>query len=219
LTFIPPVTVLLGWVFILYAYKNVSILSSYAISSVAIYLTMTWIAMGIFQIDGDSEKHILFFTIGKKSLFVLGKFLTCFLVWIPLFLFAEFFPLVTHSFNGEMTLIHAGLSLYSHFILGMLGVIIGALCSATKLSTKRYAWLTAVLILVISMATPSILEGVSALRYVLWLFPPVTQVITYLNQGDGIHLSSLFWVETSLVLIYVAIGYIAITWLILKREH
>ncbi|KAA9023974.1 hypothetical protein [Niallia endozanthoxylica] len=65
LKFIPPTVFFLTWIFILYAYNNAPILSSYGVSSIALYLVMTWITMTIFTLEADSEKHILFSQLGR----------------------------------------------------------------------------------------------------------------------------------------------------------
>ncbi|MFB6465392.1 hypothetical protein ACE38V_01095 [Cytobacillus sp. Hz8] len=219
LKFIPPVTVFLGWVFILYAYKNVPILSSYAVSSIALYLTMAWIAMTIFTLEEESEKHILFLQLGSKRLFFVGKWLACFIVAFPLFLFAEFYSIVMRNFHGSLSGIHYGLSIYSHWMLAIFGIMVGTLFSATRFALKKYAWLGAVLVLVISLAYESLAEfGVWA-KVVLWVFPPVLFVISYLSGGDTVSLGGHFWWDQAIVVGYGLIGGVLLVWLFLRKER
>lgn len=216
---IPPITVYLAWVFILYAYKYVPILSSYAVSSIALYLTMSWIAMTIFTLEEESEKHILFANLGSKQSYLLGKWITCGVIWLPLFLFAQFYPIIAGNFKDSVSEIHYGLSFYSHFLLGVFGVMVGTLFSATRFATKKYAWLSAVLVLVISLANESLVEFAVWLKAALWIFPPVISVISYLSDGDTLVLGGDFWWNLGLVVGYALVGGALLIWLYMRKER
>ena len=157
LKFIPPFVIFFVWVFILYAYKNVPILSSYAASSIAMYLIMTWITMSVFTLEEESEKHILISHLKRKAGYLFGKWLTILVVMIPLLLFAIFFPIITESFRGNMSVRLYAYAFYSHLIFMAFGILVGTLFSATKLATKKYAWLSSVFIIVVSLSSKSII--------------------------------------------------------------
>ena len=78
LRMIPPITIFCVWIIVLYIYKGVPILSSYAVTSITVYLIMTWLTMTVFSIEEESEKHILFVHLGNKKLYLWGKWATCF---------------------------------------------------------------------------------------------------------------------------------------------
>ncbi|PLR97571.1 hypothetical protein [Bacillus sp. T33-2] len=217
--FIPPVTVFLGWVFILYAYKHVPILSSYAVSSIVLYLMMTWIAMSVFSLEDDSEKHILFSHLGQKTKFLFGKWLIC-LIWLAaLFLFAELFPIVTNSFKGEMTGVHLGLSFYSHLAIGIYGILVGTFFAVATFASRRYAWLAAMLVLMVSLASESLAEALPLVKWILWLFPPVVKVIAWLGEGDVVHLEGAFWNDALISIAYIIIGAIVVMWSFKRKEQ
>lgn len=219
LKFIPSFTVFGVWIFILYAYKNVPILSSYAVSSIAIYLTMCWVGLTLFSLEEDSEKHILFAAIMKKELFLLGKWLTALILFIPLFLLAEFFPIFTNSFKGDVSLSHYGLSFYSHLLLALLGLFVAGLFSLTNFAVKRYAWLSAVFVLVVSLAERSIIEAFSFSKWILWIFPPALKVIQPLSGDDFIVLGKEFLVNLIMIIFYLIAGYAVLLKLFLKRHQ
>ncbi|WP_428911636.1 hypothetical protein [Niallia sp. Krafla_26] len=218
LKFIPPVFLFLAWVFILYAYKNVPILSSYAVSSIALYLTMTWITMSIFTQDEESEKHILMAHLGKKVKYLFGKWLTILVVMIPLLLFAIFFPIITDSFKEGVSITLYAFAFYSHVIFSVFGILVGNLFSATKLATKKYAWLSAVFVIVVSLASKSIIEISMWFKWILWIFPPVFKVIEYMEADDHVLIHSAFVIDNALVVFYVIIGAAILVFLYLKKE-
>ncbi|MCH7323281.1 ABC transporter permease [Solibacillus sp. MA9] len=219
LKFIPPVVIFFVWVFILYAYKNVPILSSYAASSIAMYLIMTWITMAIFTMDEESEKHILISHLKRKVSYLFGKWLTILVVMIPLLLFAIFFPIITESFKGNMSIKLYAYAFYSHLVFMSFGILVGTLFSATKISTKKYAWLSSVLIIVVSLASKSIIEISLFFKWILWVFPPVFKVIGFMEGEDQVLINIPLIIDSVFVVIYLIIGAVMLVSLFIKKER
>ncbi|MGN7477983.1 hypothetical protein ACTHOQ_09005 [Solibacillus silvestris] len=219
LKFIPPFIAFFVWVFILYAYKNVPILSSYGASSIAMYLIMTWITMSIFTLDEESEKHILISHLKRKVSYLFGKWLTILVVMLPLLLFAIFFPIITESFKGNMSLMLYAYAFYSHLVFMTFGILVGTLFSATKLATKKYAWLSAVLIIVISLSAKSIIEISLFFKWILWVFPPVFKVIGYMEGEDQVLINIPVILDSVFVVIYIIIGTVILISLFMKKER
>ena len=219
MTFIPPAVIFIAWIFILYAYKNVPILSSYGVASIALYLCMTWITMAMFQLEEESEKYILFTHLGSKMKFFIGKWLTALIFMFSLSLFSILFPIATSSFKGEMTLGLLVMTIYSHVSFAFFGIIIGTLFSATSLALKKYAWLSAVFVIVISLASKSLLETFEPLKWILWITPPIFRVIEYMGDMELIILEKGFFVDLIIVFIYIVIFSGLAMLLFFKRER
>jgi hypothetical protein len=219
LKFIPPVTVFLAWVFILYAYKYVPILSSYGVSSIALYFIMSWISMIIFKMEEESEKHILFTHLGSKVGFLLGKWMTILIVMFPLLLFAIYYPIITESFKGQMSLVLYGFSFYSHIVFAAFGILVGTLFSATKLATKKYAWLSAVFVVVVSLSSKSIIEMTLVFKWLLWIFPPVFEVIDHMEGGESIILKEKLLLNFIFVVGYILIATLLNIFLFRRKER
>ncbi len=219
MTLIPPAIVFFAWIFILYAYENAPILSSYGVSSIALYLCMTWITMAIFQLEEESEKHILFSHLRGKVIFFIGKWLTAFIFMLPLSLFSILYPLVTSSFHGKMTFNLLNMTIYSHFIFSFFGILVGTLFSATTLALKKYSWLSAVFVLVVSLASKSLIEIIEPLRWILWIFPPIFRVIEHMGDADLLVIEQGFFVDLFVVFVYVVAFSSLAVFLFLKRER
>ena len=219
LKFIPPFAIFFVWVFILYAYKNVPILSSYGASSIAMYLIMTWITMSIFTLDEESEKHILISHLKRKVSYLFGKWLTILVIMMPLLLFAIFYPIFTESFKGDMSLKLYVYAFYSHLSFMTFGILVGTLFSATKLATKKYAWLSSVLIIVVSLSSKSIIEISSFFKWIMWIFPPVFKVIGYMEGEDQVLLNTSVIIDSVFVAIYLIIVAVMLVSLFRKKER
>ena len=61
--------------------------------------------------------------------------------------------------------------------------------------------------IVISLAYEGIVEKVSFVKWLLWLFPPVTQVLNYLNMGDSVQIGGDFWINFGVATVYSIIGF------------
>lgn len=218
LKFIPPVVLFFIWVFILYAYKNVPILSSYGASTIAMYLIMTWITMSIFTLDEESEKHILISHLNRKQNYLIGKWLTILLIMIPLLLIAIFFPIISDSFKGNMSFHLYAYAIYSHLTFTAFGMLVGTLFSATKLATKKYAWLSSALIIVVSLASKSIIEISVLFKWILWIFPPVFKVVEYMEGEDQVLINNALIMDIVFVFIYILIGAVMLVSLFMKKE-
>ncbi|WP_232700015.1 hypothetical protein [Brevibacillus daliensis] len=218
LKFIPPVVIFLAWVFIFYSYKGVPILSSYAVTSIAMYLIMTWITMSIFTLDEESEKHILISHLRRKVNYLFGKWITILIVMIPLLLFAIFFPIITGSFKGFMSIKLYIYTFYSHFVFLAFGILVGTLFSATKLATKKYAWLSSVFIIVVSLSSKPIIKMMAFSKWILWIFPPVFKVIEHMEGEDQLLINKPIIFDSVFVVVYLIIGAIMLVPLFLKKE-
>lgn len=218
LKFIPPVVIFCAWVFILYAYKNVPILSSYAVSSIVMYLIMTWITMSIFTLDEESEKHILISHLRRKVSYLFGKWLTILVIMIPLLLFAVFFPIIIESFEGNMSVKLYIYTFYSHLVFSSFGILVGTLFSATKLATKKYAWLSSVFIIVVSLSSKSIIEMMAFSKWILWIFPPVFKVTDYMEGDSQLLLNKPIIFDSIFVVVYLIIGAVMLVPLFLNKE-
>ena len=108
---------------------------------------------------------------------------------------------------------------YSHIAFTTFGIIVGTLFSATKLATKKYAWLSSVLIIVVSLSSKSIVEISSFFKWIMWVFPPVFNVVGYMEGEDQVLLNSSVIIDSVFVTIYIIIGAVMLTSLFIIKER
>lgn len=214
---IPPAATFFIWIFVLYHYSGVEILSSYAVTSIVLYLVTTWISMNLFSMEEEAEKNILYVQVGKIR-YLLGKWIIILLIAIVLALFAIFYPILLDSFKEAVQPIHLGLSILIHLLLAIFGILVGSFSSITSLIPKRYAWLSAVLIIAISLSYDGIVEKLSLLKWLLLIFPPVVNVINFFEPDDLNYFGKEFWTISSFGVIYCIIIFFSLVKLFLKKE-
>lgn len=103
-----------------------------------------------------------------------------------------------------MTGFHYLFSFSSHWIMAMFGILVGSFFSVSRFSSSRYAWLSAVLVIVISLAHESLVEFQPMLEWVLLVLPPVAVVLKYMGDGD-----ILIGIDTLIDIIHVVLYVIA----------
>lgn len=214
---IPPAATFFIWIFVLYHYSGVEILSSYAVTSIVLYLVTTWISMNLFSMEEESEKNLLFVQVGKVK-YLLGKWIISMLIALVLMLFAIFYPILLDSFKEAVQPIHLVLSILIHLLLAIFGILVGSFSSITSLIPKRYTWLSAVLIIAISLSYDGIVEKLSFLKWLLLLFPPLVNVIHFFEPDDLNHFGKEFWIISSFAAIYSIIALFSLVKLFLKKE-
>ncbi|WP_144510735.1 hypothetical protein [Bacillus sp. FJAT-22090] len=215
---IPPLTLFVIWVIIFYAYRGLPIISSYAVTSTVIYLTITWIAMNIFSMEEETEKQMLFIQLGNKSRYLWGKWTICFLTSLLLMLFAISYPLLMSNFKGTIQPIQVLLSVYCHTFLSVFGILVGSFSSITSFTMKKYTWLIAVLVIVLSISYEGIVEKLPLLKWVLFIFPPVVNVIKSMGDDETVHIGTDFWIMLIWTITYTIIGFFIIGKLFLRKE-
>ncbi|GIN70234.1 hypothetical protein J14TS2_07090 [Bacillus sp. J14TS2] len=219
LKWIPPVVVYFIWVFVFYTYQGVPILSSYAVTSITLLFISTWITMGIFSLENESEKQLLFVQLSSKLRYLCGKWCICLLVVIPLLIFAIFYPILIQAFKLPVTPIHFGFTLYGHFYLALSGIFVGSLFSATGFAQKKYSWLAAMLVNIITIVSEGMIERLTILKWPLYLFPPIGKLISYFQEGDEIILNNEILFVSIWGMVYLILGFVIVTQLFLRKER
>ncbi|MCG3089838.1 hypothetical protein [Sporosarcina cyprini] len=218
LTFIPPVTLFGAWVIIFYTYSGVPIMSSYVITSVSMYLVMTWVAMNVFSLEEETEKNLLIVQLKGKRAFLIGKWVVCFLVAAVLGSFALVYPLVFSIFKEPIQPVQLMAAIYGHLVCASFGILVGSFFSTLNIESKRFAWLSAMFVIVISLAAEGIVEKASFFKWLLLPFPAIYQVILHFTDDTPYVVGDSFWLDTLWVMVYVAAGLFLTMKLFLKRE-
>ncbi|MDW0116812.1 hypothetical protein QTL97_07700 [Sporosarcina thermotolerans] len=218
LTFIPPLTLFIGWIIVFYTYSGVPIMSSYAVTCISLYLVMTWVAMNVFALEGESEKNLLFVQLPNKRDYLWGKWVVCFLVASILGLIAIAYPMLISSFKGTVRLVHIGAAIYGHLFFAVFGIIVGSFFSNIKMESKKFAWLSAMLVIAVSIAYEGIVEKVYIFKWILLPFPPVSQFLMHFTD-DALLIDKNFWLDAAWVVCYSFIYFLVITRMFYRKER
>lgn len=210
LTIIPPLTLFIGWIILFYTYSDVPIMSSYAVTCISLYLVMTWVAMNVFALEGESEMNLLFVQLPSKRDYLWGKWVVCFLIALILGFIAMVYPLLLNSFKETPQFVHLSLAIYGHFFFAVFGILVGSFFSNSKVESKKFAWLSVMLVIAISIAQEGIIGKANIFKWLLLPFPPVSQILLHFTD-ESLVIGKGFWMDAAWVVCYSFILLLVIT--------
>jgi hypothetical protein len=132
--------------------------------------------------------------------------------------FAVFYPIILSSFKEKIQPIHLGLSIVIHLILAMFGIIVGSFSSIFSFVTKKYTWLLAVLVIVVTISYEGIVEKLDILKWFFVPFPPVVNIINFFVKDDLQYFGIEFWIYSAFGCVYSIIAFNVLIYLFLKKE-
>ena len=178
-----------------YTYSGVPIMSSYAVTCISLYLVMTWVAMNIFALELESEKNLLFVQLPSKRDYLWGKWIVCLLIASVLGFVTIVYPLLLNSFKEAAQFVHVSTAIYGHLFFAIFGILVGSFFSNTKVESKRFAWLSAVLVIAISIAEEGIIKKGPIFEWLLLPFPPVAQILLHFTDDIWQSVKTFGWMR------------------------
>ncbi|KAA9023973.1 hypothetical protein [Niallia endozanthoxylica] len=109
-------------------------------------------------------------------------------------------------------------AIYSHIAFSVFGIILGTLFTATIVAMKKYAWLSAMFVLVLSLVAKALIESFPLFKTVDWILPPVYKIIEHMLDGEIIMLKETLLFDISFVMIYI-IAATGITMFLFKKKE
>lgn len=216
-TFIPPYSVYILWIFILYVYKNQMILSSYASASTLLFFVTAWLTIKIFQLESITEEHLLFIQMHSRLKYLNNKMYFVFLTTIPLITISFLYPILTVRFAETLSLQSLLLGIYMHIIVVVIGIIIGTFIVTQNFLSRKYSWLLLTLILVISLLRFTLIHQYPLLKILFVFIPPVGDFLTFFTNSHLTIISYSFLIINAEMIIYIAVSTIIINYIFKKK--
>jgi hypothetical protein len=180
--YIAPALCYFIWLMINYMYRNLPILPSYAISMIVLMPIMTWITIVFFNKDSINERYLFQIHLSSKIKYILFKSIYLLLFSLIFIIIAIILPIILGSFMHKITVTLIVISFLVHLWAAVFGILIGLIVQNWFLMGKKYAWLITIFILLITMLKTTLIEKISALKWGLWIFPPLNNFMTQLKN-------------------------------------
>ncbi|MDK4213192.1 hypothetical protein QJ528_03785 [Staphylococcus warneri] len=218
-TFIPPYIVYMIWIAMLYVYSGQSILSSYASSTIVLLSVSAWLTINIYQLENNKERQLLFIQFNSKLNYLTHKLYFSLLTLIPLIIFSILYPIIFNRFSEKVSIVHMTLAIHIHVIVVIFGVLIGTFICIQNVMSRKYSWLLLILILLISIMRHTLVISLPVTKYILWLIPPVGELIQIYQYPLNQLISIQFLLITVWILSYIIIFIIGLYYLFSKSEY
>ncbi|RXZ79017.1 hypothetical protein EBB07_24510 [Paenibacillaceae bacterium] len=213
--FLPMAVYLIAIVWIYSVVPN-PIMSSYSATAVLLYLTAAWLGISFYFTEPHMQQNMTYLHTRPRLLYGISRILTAWLTCVPLAVFAMIYPLLRGAFIERATILHVFTAVYAHLLLALLGVLLAAL--VCRLTGSRLivtlGWL--LIMLALSLSTGPLGESLpGVIRFIVWLLPPASLVMTAMMQFGEPHSSLLAGLIYPLI--YTCALLLATLWLSERR--
>lgn len=216
--FIAPVFIYILCLVGIYIYKNIPVLSSFGSTAILLFLAMTWISIINFNRDTLNERHILYVHLKTKTRYLMIKMIYQFLFSFILICLTLLYPIIVGVFDKHVTVNLLFIGIVIHIILSALGILLGAFVTNTSIANKKYTWLFTIFIIIIILTKEMIIDKMPVAQWLLWIFPPINNIMNLLNSDTLYMLNVNFILSCSYTVIYIVIAFIIINYLFKKSS-
>lgn len=135
----PPVVAYLVVLGVLYSFRPVPVLSSYAITAVALYPIAAWSSLALLGSEDETQRQVSSVHAGGLLRVYLAKLLSVTLAVTALAVLALVTPVLLHEFTHLPTASEVLVGLLAHMTSALPGIVIGALFSNPVVRRQGYA--------------------------------------------------------------------------------
>ncbi|WKU12439.1 hypothetical protein [Staphylococcus devriesei] len=204
---------------VIYFYSNQPVLSSFASTSMILLFISAWLTSIIVNLDSIEEKHLLFTQLKSKNAYLTGKLLFTCLILLPIVFCAILYPIITMRFEYWPSLSEILIGLYLHLVITIVGIILTTLINSIPTLSNKFIWLLIVLIFLISILKVTIIQAIPVLKFILWIFPPISELLMLLNQSSNKIFDSAFLITNVWLIIYITIATTTLYYIFNKIEY
>lgn len=208
--FIGPLIALLGFLAASYSIAPLSILSSFSLSSLWLYLIMMWIGYTYNDVKITATEQVVYLRVKKKSNIWLSKILFMFLICFVATLICLSYPLITnvinnnHLFDRPVEPNDILISILFHFLFGCVGSLIGLFLNERIISNRKLAVCYIALIGITTIVKDSIEDKQPIMQFITWILPPLNHAAGVLGQME--HLSyGVLMKPILLIILYIMV--------------
>lgn len=177
--FVMPLLLLVGYIGIAYAIAPLSILDSFSICSLVVFMLMLSMGVMLGALREPAIEQTMLVKLPRPYYLYLGKVLLTAVVSLVFALVSALGPLLLHVLGGfnlftrpvVFSDIAAGIVLF--WLTGLCGGMLGLFANPRMLPGRKSAVLFSTLIGLLIIVKGALLKAAAALQYVLWLLPPI----------------------------------------------
>lgn len=218
-TFIPPYLLFLAWISALFSYKNLPILSSYSSEVIILIFTSSWIANTILSIDNQTKIDLYNIHFHSKIYYTVGKIIFSFLAIFPLILFSILLPIILKSFDKNIDSTNWILIIEGHIVGAIIGILIVFFIRYSPFINGKLQWLIIALIIIISLLKSTLPLHIEYLNWILWLFPPIFEILSFYSKGDNVSLQEVHFFSLNIYIILYLFVSLALLILLSKKTR
>jgi hypothetical protein len=157
-------------------------MDSYAISSLIIYILSAWITLGFIDMEDNTQQQLTVLHSRNQTVYYLCKIAFLWIFMMILNIIVILYPVVRHLFVRKVTGTDLWIAIAIHAILSLLGISIALLFNSRLLPDRRTGLLCLFGFVLISIIQTGIIREIPILKYIVYLFPPVSFVMVKMEE-------------------------------------
>lgn len=173
-----PLAFIIISVMLIYSYRPNPIMSSYAVTSVLLFIGSAWLGLNFFNHDQGRQSMLLIIHSGRPIRYYAAQFFTAALLSMIFSLFAVLFPVVFGMFDKPISLLEFALGYLGHVALALLGISLSVFFQFGFIENQGRAAGLLIIIMVISLAGQTLQQKIpSNIGFIIYVLPPVSTTI------------------------------------------
>jgi hypothetical protein len=185
-----PLAVLLVFMGTLYAYKPVEPIGSFSITMIVFFFIMVWVGLTQTDLENPISEQLMILKARSAVKYYISNLLFLFIPCLLYGALAVFAPLAANAVQG-FTIFTYRLNpgdMICAFLLssltGFAGCALGSLLHPRIIKDRKFASLLAFVAAIIGLAKKGIHMKFPAARFFTWVFPPVSDVNSLLDNTE-----------------------------------
>ncbi len=196
--FVLPGLLLFAFLGISYAIAPLDILDSFAICALVVFALMLSVGVMLGGLRALFIEQTMLVKLRRKAALYLGKVLAVAVVSLTFAFVSALAPLLVDALSGghlftraiAFSDIASGLVLF--WLAGLCGGMLGLLANPRLIRSRRFAVLFSALLGLLSIVKGALIKGSAAMKFVLWVLPPVYDASVACSAGETFSLGSAF---------------------------
>lgn len=190
---IAPLILWIVFLFFAYSVIPVYMVTSTAVTSIALFFFMTWIGFLYLDMESPVADQLISIRIKSHILYRLSKIFFLFLIGIFMSFIGILIPQIQNVINDfglyalEITFVDVLLSFIIHVALACVGVITSGFFQSRIIKDKKFASALILLVTIGSIVKTELVKQVAFLKFIFILFPPVDNVAIVFGNKTVFH--------------------------------
>jgi hypothetical protein len=182
----PPLVTFLVVLGVLYSFRPVPVLSSYAITAMALYPIAAWVSLTLLGSEGEIQRQVTAVHAGGLRRVYLAKLASAMLAVLVLTVVALLVPMLLHEFTHQPSATQLLVGLLAHLTAALPAILIGALFSNPVVRRQGYALFGVLVCLLLTIPADDLRKVHQGFwRAVGHLLPPPLAIIRALSDTDS----------------------------------
>lgn len=181
---------------ICYSEGNLSYVPNIVMSMGVLFFVMTWISYSYQQTEELISEQLLILKLQSAVKYNGSKYIFLLLIGLGFSILGIAFPMVQNIlnhfkiFNRGITVFDISYGILLHFVVAVVGISLGALFHP-RLIKDKMSVLMVVTAGILGYAKGPIILQYPLTKYILWIFPPIYDILGSFNGQEYFHIQSM----------------------------